>query len=60
MEGAATTTAMEAIMTGFDSCLSLFTKMLDVVTTHPILALIFAGGTLVPIGFGIFHNFKRV
>lgn len=59
MEEAVTTTSMENVLTGLDTCLDVFSSLLDLVVQHPVLATVFAGGTLVPIGIGIFHSMKR-
>ncbi len=57
MEGA--TTGMEWITTGAESVLSIFDVLLDTITTNPLLAMLFVGGTIIPIGFRIFKKFKR-
>lgn len=57
MEGAAT--GMEWISTGASNVLSIFDVLLDTITTNPLLAMLFVGGTIIPIGFRIFKKFKR-
>lgn len=57
MEGA--TIGMEWITTGAENVLSIFDTLLDTITTNPLLAMLFVGGTIIPIGFRIFKKFKR-
>lgn len=57
MEGA--TTGMEWISTGAENVLSIFDVLLDTITTNSLLAMLFVGGTIIPIGFRIFKKFKR-
>ena len=57
MEGA--TTGMEWISTGAENVLSIFDVLLDTITTNRLLAMLFVGGTIIPIGFRIFKKFKR-
>lgn len=56
MEGA---TGMEWITTGAENVLSIFDTLLDTITKNPLLAMLFVGGTIIPIGFRIFKKFKR-
>lgn len=56
MEGA---TGMEWITTGAESMLSIFDTLLSTITSNPLLAMLFVGGTIIPIGFRIFKKFKR-
>lgn len=56
MEGA---TGMEWISSGATAVLSIFDTLLDTITTNPILAMLFVGGTIIPLGFRIFKKFKR-
>ena len=56
MEGA---TAMEWISTGASNILSIFDVLLDTITTNPLLAMLFVGGTVIPLGFAIFQHFKH-
>ena len=57
MEGA--NTGMEWIGTGAQAVLSIFDSILDTITTNPLLAMLFVGGTIIPLGFRIFKKFKR-
>lgn len=56
MEGV---TGMEWISSGATAVLSIFDTLLDTITTNPILAMLFVGGTIIPLGFRIFKKFKR-
>lgn len=56
MEGA---TGMEWITTGAENVLSIFDTLLNTITMNPLLAMLFVGGTIIPIGFRIFKKFKR-
>ena len=56
MEGG---TSMEWITTGAESVLTIFDTLLDTITTNPLLAMLFVGGTIIPLGFRIFKKFKR-
>lgn len=56
MEGA---TRMEWITTGAENVLSIFDTLLNTITTNSLLAMLFVGGTIIPIGFRIFKKFKR-
>lgn len=57
MEGA--TNAMEWITTGATNVLSIFDTLLTTITTNSLLAMLFVGGTVIPLGFKIFRKFKR-
>lgn len=57
MEGA--TTGMEWITTGAQNILTIFDTLLDTITGNPLLAMLFVGGTIIPLGFMIFHKFKN-
>lgn len=50
---------MEFIATSTTTIMSMFTQIIDTITGTPILALLFVGGTVLPIGFAIFKKFKR-
>lgn len=50
---------MEWITTGAESVLSIFDTLLTKITTTPILAMLFVGGTVIPLGFKIFKKFKH-
>lgn len=54
-----TTVTMEWISTGATNVLSIFDVLLDTITSNPLLAMLFVGGTIIPIGFRIFKKFKR-
>lgn len=56
MEGAI---SMEWISTGASNILSIFDVLLDTITTNPLLAMLFVGGTVIPLGFTIFQHFKH-
>lgn len=58
MEGA-TKVTMEWISTGATNVLSIFDVLLNTITSNPLLAMLFVGGTIIPIGFKIFKKFKR-
>lgn len=57
MEGA--TTGMEWITTGAQNILTIFDTLLDTITGNPLLAMLFVGGTIIPLGFMIFEKFKH-
>lgn len=57
MEGA--TKSMEWISTGATNVLSIFDVLLNTITSNSLLAMLFVGGTIIPIGFKIFKKFKR-
>lgn len=57
MEGVSN--SMEWITTGAESVLSIFDTLLNKITTTPILAMLFVGGTVIPLGFRIFKKFKH-
>lgn len=50
---------MEWITTGATNILSIFDTLLGVIETNPLLGMLFVGGTVIPLGFGIFHQFKH-
>lgn len=50
---------MEWMTTAVTTCMTLFTTILDTITSNAVLSVIFAGGTLIPLGFKIFRKFKR-
>lgn len=50
---------MEWITTGATNVLSIFDTLLGVIETNAVLGMLFVGGTVIPLGFGIFHHFKR-
>lgn len=54
-----TAATMEWITTGASNVLSIFDVLLDTITTNPLLAMLFVGGTIIPLGFGIFSHFKH-
>lgn len=57
MEGAAT--GMEWITTGAENALKIFDTLLSTIETNPLLGMLFVGGTVIPLGFMIFHKFKN-
>lgn len=50
---------MEWITTGATNILSIFDTLLGVIETNPLLGMLFVGGTVIPLGFGIFSHFKH-
>lgn len=56
-EGAAT--GMEWITSGAENILQIFDVLLDTITKNPLLAMLFVGGTIIPLGFSIFQHFKH-
>lgn len=57
MEGGAK--AMDWLATALENCTTLFTWVLNLVTSNVLLAIVLACGTLVPAGIGIFRKIKR-
>lgn len=57
MEGGAK--AMDWLATALESCTTLFTWVINLVTSNALLAIVFACGTLVPAGIGIFRKIKH-
>ena len=57
--GETTTEGLEWITDGAEAVLSIFDVLLDTITGNPILAMLFVGGTIIPIGFRIFKKFKK-
>ena len=56
MEGEAT---MSWISDGAEAVLSIFDTLLGVIESNPLIGMLFVGGTIIPLGFGIFRRFKR-
>lgn len=56
MEGEAT---MSWITDGAEAVLSIFDTLLGVIESNPLIGMLFVGGTIIPLGFGIFHHFKH-
>ena len=56
MEGEAT---MSWISGGAEAVLSIFDTLLGVIESNPLIGMLFVGGTIIPLGFGIFRRFKR-
>lgn len=50
---------MEAVTTAMTTAIGFVTTILDVITTNPVLAVLFAGGVFVPLGIRIFKGVKR-
>ncbi len=50
---------MEWLTTALETVSTLFTWILNLITSNPILAVLFAAGTLVPAGIGIFSRIKK-
>lgn len=50
---------MEWITTGAESVLSIFDTLLSTITSNALLAMLFVGGTIIPLGFKIFKKFKK-
>lgn len=50
---------MEWLTTAVTGCLDVFSNVIDVVTTTPVLALLFAGGTVIPMGIGLLSRTKH-
>lgn len=50
---------MEWVTTGMTNVTSVFTGIFDVIADNPVLALIFVGTTVVPLGFGMLQRFKH-
>lgn len=50
---------MEWLTTALSTCTGFFTTVLGLITDTPVLAIIFVGGTIVPLAFRIFRNAKR-
>lgn len=50
---------MEWITTAATNVLSIFDSLLDAISKNSVLGMIFVGGTLIPIGFGILSRFKN-
>lgn len=57
MEGGAK--AMDWLATALENCTTLFTWVLNLVTSNTLLAIVLACGTLVPAGIGIFKKIKH-
>lgn len=50
---------MEWMTTALTTCTELFSTILTLVTDNPVMAVVFVGGTVVPVGFAIFRQAKR-
>lgn len=49
---------MEWITTATTTVMDTMSTVLDTITSTPILAVIFVGGTIIPLGLRIFKKFK--
>ncbi len=49
----------EVLTNAVSDVMTLVTTMLGFVTQNELLAVIFVGGTLVPLGIGIYRKFKH-
>ena len=49
----------EAITSAVSSIGTVFTEVIGWVTSNTLLTLCFVGGTIVPIGIGVFRKLKR-
>lgn len=49
---------MEWLTTATSGVLDVFSTVLSTITDTPILALLFAGGTIIPIGMNLLNRFK--
>lgn len=50
--------AMDAIIGAMDSVISMLSKVMDAITSQPLLLFLLAAG-LVPVIIGVFVHFKR-
>lgn len=58
MEGA-TLTGMEWLETAMTGVTAMFTNAIELITGNPILSVLFAAGTFVPMGLRLFTKGKR-
>lgn len=50
---------MEWLTTAVTGCLEVFSTVIDTITTTPVLALLFAGGTIIPMGIHLLSKTKH-
>ena len=50
---------MEWSTTAVTGCLDIFSSVIEVITTTPVLALLFAGGTVIPMGISLLGRTKN-
>lgn len=50
---------MEWLTTAVTGCLDIFSTTIGLISETPVLALLFAGGTIIPLGFGLFGKAKH-
>ena len=58
LEGTPTPTAMEAIINAMGDAFSLVGKVIEQITSQPVL-LFFLAASLIPVGIAIFRKLKR-
>ena len=57
MEG--TVNSMEWFTTASATITDIMEGLLEVITSNPLLAMLFAAGTIIPLGLGLLKKFKR-